>query len=297
MNTTNDKPASPEARPTGSGDTAKLNAPNPADAYPKANAVPLAAAGLPAAPSLLGNEPPYAPHQPRYNDGVSRYDQASYVVTDPAALPPSDGARVKMDLSRRSNDNLIGFVGTHIAMTVDNPTFTEPSPTNAELQAGLTDFQQKNSTAEIAYAQYQDQVAARDQSRASLESMMRRRGAYVQEASNGNRPAILSSGLEVSNPRTPVGPLAPPININTELNGVAGVLKLRWKPVKDARGYLVQCSPDVMPREFTQIKNTSKANLTLENLTLGETLVFRIASQGGSTGQSPWSAEVIRGVA
>ena len=59
----------------------------------------------------------------------------------------------------------------------------------------------------------------------------------------------------------------------------------------------LECSKDVTPREWSQVKNTSKTSLFQENMEVGETFAVRIATQGGSTGQSPWSAEVIRGAA
>lgn len=243
-----------------------------------------------------GTNPGTAPS--RYDANLHYDTQARYYVQDSTlpALSPQV-SKVKMELSRRTDLGLSAFVTNHISLIAGKPAFANPSPAPAALLTALTDFEQALTDQQVARDMFKAATTVKDIARKTLEDLMIARGAYVQTASGGNAMLIENVGLDVRNNPSPVGPLAPPININAELNGVAGLLKLRWKPVKDARGYLVQCSPDVMPREFTQIKNTSKASLTLENLTLGETLVFRIASQGGSTGQSPWSAEVIRGVA
>jgi hypothetical protein len=217
------------------------------------------------------------------------------VTTDPAELPPTDGARVKMDLSRRSNENVVGFVGNHITMMTGNANFPTPSPTPADLLAAYTAFQQKVASTAAAYSVYQDELAGRDQARAELDTMMRRRGAYVQDASNGNRQVIVSSGLEVNNPPVPVGVLPPPTLLHAELNGTAGVIRLTWVGIPKARGYIVQCSKDVTPRVWELEGSTSKARFE-KQFVLGETYVFRVATEG-TNGLSYWSPEVIRGAA
>ena len=48
-------------------------------------------------------------------------------------------------------------------------------------------------------------------------SAMNTRGSYVQSTSNGNKQAILSSGLGVKNPPTPLTALAAPTNLRVDL--------------------------------------------------------------------------------
>ena len=291
MKQPNQPKAQVKARQPGSGNPVTTQAPQDVRTPHRSSLPQLAPSTAPSNPNPRGD----ASIQPKYNDGVSRYDQARYVVTDPLTPPPTDGARVKMDLSRRNNANLISFVETHISMMTANPNFAAPSPQPADLQASLTDLQQKSAAADTAYAQYQDLVSARDASRTTLESMMRRRGAYVQDASNGNRQVILSSGLETNNARTPVGNLPPPTMLHTELNGTAGVIRLTWLPIPRARGYIVQCSEDVTPRAWELEGSTGKARFE-KQFRPGQTYVFRVATEG-TNGLSYWSPEIVRGAA
>jgi hypothetical protein len=239
-----------------------------------------------------------APQQPRYNEGL-RYDTPGlrYAVGEPATLPPTDGAKVKMSLNSRNNENLDAFTANHITSMAGNAYYPVPLPTVAEFGAVYTDYHTKLTAWLAAQTALRDAATALEAARVQMVDSLNARAGYVQSASNGNTNAIVSSGFEVRNAPTPTGPLPPPININIDLNGVAGVMKIRWQPVDGARGYLVECSEDVQPRVWQQIKNTTRASLFLENMELGQTYVFRIASQGGSTGQSPWSPEVIRGAA
>jgi len=86
-------------------------------------------------------------------------------------------------------------------------------------------------------------------------------------------------------------------NLRSYLGEVPGMLELRWDAAEGAHGYIVEVSSNVMPRQFSLLRSCSKTKLLLENLTLGETYVFRIATQGANNALSLWSVELIRGVA
>lgn len=257
----------------------------------KAGTAPSAAAVI---PQVQPNGP--QPNAPHYGDG-SRYGQAYYALsaTDPEPTPPV--AKVKQELKTRTDENLAAYVGDHIAMITGNAAFPSPQPLPADLAALLATFQTKLAAATQARLAAKEATTLKDQARKELIDAMINRGAYVQTTSNGNAALIESVGMAVVNPRAPIGPLPPPLNLRVLLNGVPGVAELRWDGVPDAVRYVVQCSPNVMPRQFTQVAITGKTRLLLEDLTLGEVCVFRAASIGGSTGQSPWSTEAIRGIA
>ena len=86
-----------------------------------------------------------------------------------------------------------------------------------------------------------------------------------------------------------------PVNLLLTLNGTPGVMHLTWSGVLHARSYVIQCSPaGTMARVWSPFKTASSTKLKIEGLTLGEVYAFRIAAIGGSTGQSDWSAEVVR---
>ena len=233
---------------------------------------------------------------PHYGDGSTYGGGKRYYVAD-ASEPQPLGDKVRLDLSRRGDNALKAFALDHITKMAGNANYPTPLPSVAAFLAVYTEYDEALAGCEAAKNAQKAATALKDEKRANLELFLDQRGDYVQIASNGNGPVILTSGFDVKSSPTPIGPLGPPINLRIDLNGIPGVMKLRWDAVENARGYLVECSEDVTPRVWSQIKNTSKTYLLLENMVVGKVYVFRIATQGGSTGQSPWSAEVIRGAA
>lgn len=229
----------------------------------------------------------------RYGDG-SRYGTIRYAVGD-VAVPINEGAKVKMELSAKNNNQLIPYIQNHIEMMTGNPLYAAPQPPSADFLAQFNLYQAAALAAINAEAVWKDAISLRDQMRFDMTAMMNVRGAYVQEASNGNRQAILSSGLGVKNPPTRVTTLAAPMNLRVDLNGEAGMVKIRWDVVANAKTYVLQCSRDVTPRVWEQLESTTKTQVS-KTLEVGVTYVFRVAAQG-VPGQSNWSPEVIRGAA
>ena len=229
----------------------------------------------------------------RYDQG-HRYGTIRYAAGD--ALPPvNDGAKVKMGLSQKSTNQLIPYIQNHIEMMTGNTNFVTPQPPAADLLALFNSYQEAALNTINLEAQLRDAKAAQEQLRADITGTMNVRAAYVQEASNGNRQVILSSGLGVRNPPTPVTSLAAPTNLRVDLNGEAGMMKIRWDGVTAAKTYTLQCSRDVTPRVWEPLASTTKTLVT-KTLEVGETYAFRVAAIG-TPGQSNWSPEVIRGAA
>ncbi len=251
-----------------------------------------ASAKIPTIQNIL-NEPADVLPTGRYGSG-SRYGAIRYTVGD-TVVPINEGAKVKMELATKNNNQLIPYIQNHIEMMTGNPIYTAPQPPAVDFLAQFNLYQTAALAAINAEAAWKDAIALRDQMRSDMTAMMNMRGAYIQEASNGNRQAILSSGLGVKNPPTYVTTLSAPTNLRVDLNGEAGMMKIRWDGVPNALTYVLQCSRDVTPRVWEQISSTTKTQVT-KTLEVGVTYAFRVAANG-TPGQSNWSPETIRGAA
>ena len=229
----------------------------------------------------------------RYGDG-SEYGTIRYGSTS-AGLAASQDSKVKLDLSKRSDLSALALAQEHITKMTGNPNFTTPVPSAPDFLAAYTAFNDALAACEAAKTAQKEATFLKDQQRANLDYFLTQRGNYVQNASDGDGTVILSSGFDVRSPRTPVGLLSAPTGLYITLNGTPGVLLLEWDSVAHSRSYVIQCSPaNTMTREWAPFKTSSVAKLRIEGMSLGQMYAFRIAAVGGSTGQSDWSAEVVR---
>jgi hypothetical protein len=212
-------------------------------------------------------------------------------------LPVNDGAKVKVGLNGRPNAEAIG-VGLKVGSMIDgNPIYPAPFPDAATITGMATTLQTAIQQSEVAKQAAKLATLAVATARAELEEGLNTLASYVQFAGNGNTDAILSSGFDVCAGRTRMGPLSAPAGLDVELNGQRGLMLISWVADPLASGYVVQYSEDVQPRVYQAMPRVSRAKTELPDMTVGTTYVFQVAALGGSTGQSPWSAEVIRAAA
>jgi hypothetical protein len=239
-----------------------------------------------------GNGKSGIPSQARYDTSV-RFDHG--VRYADGAVPVDDGAKAKLDLAARADQDLLQFARTHdVDITANADIYPAPIPTGPVFGGLITTFATAITDAESAKNASKAAFATKDAARLALETAFNQRRNYVQIASNGNAAAILNAGLPIQNARQPKGPLPAPMNVRIELNDVAAAMTVLWDAVAGNEGYLVRCSKDVTPRDWSQLKRNTKPRLELEHLDIGTTYVFQVAAAGGDTGQSPWSPEVKR---
>lgn len=250
----------------------------------------------PASPAstLLPQAAPAALPTGHYDAGHT-YGSLQYAVGDPVPRPENEGARVKLGLKSKNDVEMVGYVQNHIDKITPLPLYADVRPLPADFLAVFTAYQSAQQAVLAAETTLRDAYADRDQKRAQMNATMVARAASVQEISNGNRQAILSTGLLVRNGPTWVQSIAAPGNLRVDLNGEAGVMKIRWDVVPHALNYVLQCSPNTTPRVWVQLASTTKTQAT-KTLQVGEVYVFRVAAMG-TPGQSNWSPEEIRGAA
>lgn len=209
--------------------------------------------------------------------------------------PVNEGAKVKMGLYVMTTNELIPYIENHIEMMTGNPNFADPQPPPEAFLADFNAYQNSAMAVLNLEAMLRDAIAQREQQRGTMVGAMNVRAAYVQQASNGNRQVILSSGLGVKSAPTYVTSLAAPTNLRVELNGEAGLMKIRWDPVAHAKTYLLQYRRSGTSDAWETLDSTTKTTVT-KTLEVGVTYVFRVAANG-TPGMSNWSAETIRGAA
>jgi len=79
------------------------------------------------------------------------------------------------------------------------------------------------------------------------------------------------------------------LDLRVVTGSLEGDVFLRWKPVKGARVYYVQFTPDPLdPAAFAELGYSSKSRFTAFGLTPGQVYWFRVSAIG-PVDRGPWS--------
>jgi Fibronectin type III domain len=207
----------------------------------------------------------------------------------------NDGGVVKSGVYDWTHNELISATNTVVTRMTGNALYPNPTPSLEFVASTTQDMQALLGEIEQAKTILRTLMARLVPMRKLEENNYRGLASYVQSASNGNANAIISAGFEVRAAPSPVGDLAPPLNLVLTLNGTIGIMTLSWAPVEKARSYNIQVSEaSTMERNWKPFRTSSSTKQKIDGLEPGKVYAFRIAAVGGASGQSPWSAEVIR---
>lgn len=145
----------------------------------------------------------------------------------------------------------------------------------------------------LAVQQTVEQKAAElADARVTVEAILSVLGAGVETVSEGETTIVLRSGFDVQAERTPVGPLPAPQNVVARMSEHAGEVKLRWRTVRGARTYVIECLQEGTTN-WIQAGITTRVNFTLTGLDSGKKYRTRVRAVGAS-GLSPWSDETVK---
>lgn len=202
-------------------------------------------------------------------------------------------SKVKLNLSKKNDSDLLTFSQQHIAAMVGNSNFTTPAPTVAAFQALHDAFGNALNAAELAASAALEKVALKDAARAALEAGLTQRGNYVDLASAGDEAKILTSNFPVRDTPEPIGELPAPVDFLATTGDMEGEIDLVWSRVYGAKSYVVQCSPYATPRVWSQAAIVTASKVTIPGCVPGQLSAFRVAAIGAA-GQGPWSDESVK---
>lgn len=225
----------------------------------------------------------------RYDSGATFDSGIRYDEADQSSPPHKKRmAKVKLNLQKRDDDDLLDFSKTHTAKIATSTDFPGPhKPTAAELDALITDFDTRLQTIASLTVALREAVSAKDDSRTALEGGLNTRGRYIEDESGGAETKILGIGFEVRAVGAPIGDLPAPENLRASFGDNAGENDLVWDRVQGARGYLLQYR-EVGATDWISVPFQPKSRTTIEGLTSGKNYEFRVRATG-TAGEGPWS--------
>lgn len=192
--------------------------------------------------------------------------------------------RVSLKFLELSDSALDEFAANNVLCLTGNTAF----PDLPVLPAPLGDLRGAFHNAILAAAQGGTQlIAARNETRVTLETALRQDAAYVQSIAGQNLAVLLTSGFKaVSTNRTPA-PLTAPVILAVS-NQSSTQLLIDLEKVTNAAAYQVKViTPQgvVLPT----VESTRARKIIVLNLTPGTVYTVVARAIGGSTGYSDWS--------
>ena len=208
----------------------------------------------------------------------------------PAVAAKPGNAKVATTFIGRYKDvDLAAAIARILVAMAGNVAYPSPVPTLATLTTAGDAFVAAvhgNDGGTVA-------VVRRDQTRASVEELLRELAAYVQHACQGDLLRLLSSGFPAQRQRSAgvEQPLLPPTVVKLRNGNASGQVIARCAHVRSARLYQWRYATAQAPTVWTLEDTTSTIVYTLTGLIPATQYLMQVRAFGKS-GASNWSDSV-----
>ena len=200
--------------------------------------------------------------------------------------------KVKLNLSVKSDTDLLTFAQGHATAMTGNANFTTPLPPAAAFTAAVTGFSTALGAFTTAQAAAKLATTNKDSARDALEALLTARGNYVElTASTAADPKAVVESANFSVKAAPAASQIPdPVtNLAITAGDNAGELDLQWDPSNFATHYNVQISPDpITPTSWISQPDVTKSKAVVLGLTSGARMWVRVRAAGPG-GIGAWS--------
>jgi hypothetical protein len=203
-------------------------------------------------------------------------------------------AKVKLAMGNMSPQEVTDLATRIVTMMTGNANFPTPNPTLASITTQKNTTNTSITTQETTKATAEAATITRDANVASLKALLSQLANYVENASGGDAAKIESAGMSVRADSTaPVGPMSQVLDLVLSAGDFDGTLDAMWHPVRGAKSYEVQVSPDP-PGTWTQKMASGKSSATIEGLTSGAKMWARVRAMGADNKPGPWSDPAVK---
>ena len=184
--------------------------------------------------------------------------------------------KIQLSFLRFSDSNFLTKAVLIVTSMTNNPAFTNPIPTLADVQTALDNYA-KNLTAAAGLGR--TNVADKNQSRDLLEQLLSQLGMWVMFIANGDLAILTSSGFTVSKDPQP-RKLDKPGDVTLSYGITAGTL-ISSIAKGNANSFIHEIT-DALPTENTVWTSypSSTSQFTFTNLTPGKQYWVRVAAIG-----------------
>ena len=199
-------------------------------------------------------------------------------------------AKVKLGLGNLNPQEVSELANTIVTMMTGNANFPTPNPPLASVTSARTTANTSIAAYDTGKATAETLRVTRDDDVGTLKGLLTQLAAYVENASNGDAAKIESAGMSVRAPSVPVGPMTQVLELVLSPGDFEGTLDAMWHPVRGAKSYEIQVSPDPpTPTSWVAKMTSSKSSATVNTLTSGAKMWARVRAVGADSAVGPWS--------
>ena len=198
-------------------------------------------------------------------------------------------AKIRLNLRNLSVPEKIAK-GRQIATAMtNNSSFPNPHPPLADVTAAVDELEKAHALVQAAKSEVSTRVTTQDNAEGKLDQALTQLAAYVESIAGKDDTLITSAGMETKGSRSASTVPTAPQGVSANAGEHEGEILLSWKPVANARSYIIESSLDpAVATGWTQAGIATSANKAISNLASGKRYWFRIAAVG-ALGQSGWS--------
>ena len=198
-------------------------------------------------------------------------------------------ARIRLNLRNLTIPAKIAKTRQIATAMTDNKNFPNPTPPLTEVTAAADGLEQSAAQVQSARAEVSTRTVNQDNAEAKLDQVLTQLAGYVESVAGKDDTLITSVGMETkAAPSAPTLPSVPQA-LTAATGDHDGELFLSWKPVPNARSYVIESSTD--PATVTSWEHAgiaASATKTIGDLKSGTRFWFRVAAVAAG-GQSGWS--------
>ena len=203
-------------------------------------------------------------------------------------------SKVKLELDRKNASEVVELSKTIVKDMTGNATFATPSPTLAAITTAQTNVSTALTDAEAARKLAQQKTTVVNQQLATLTTLLKQLGAYVDNVCNGDEAKIRGAGMDVRGDNAPVGSMPKVTSVNATHGDNAGEIDLHWDRVPGAKSYVVETAIDgATPLVWQHSVVTTKSKAEVQHLQSGSRYHLHVAAVGAA-GQGAWSDPVVK---
>lgn len=166
------------------------------------------------------------------------------------------------------------------------PVFDKPPVSGADLKALRQTFDDAVILAKQGGAM---NTAAKNGARTAMVNALRKDALYVEITADNDLPLLLSSGYRTASTNRAQNILGQ-VELLNVAPGQSGELKVRVRPIPNAKSYEGRIKPANGSEFGTSISFASTRKILFEGLTAGVNYTLQLCAIGGSTGRGDWSA-------